>query len=77
MDDHCPVTLLDHVGQYGKCRGQAGVSFGEDIDIRTFTPRHIDGCVDGLFDIFTIEIEGKSLGLEGRAAVRVSGKSHQ
>jgi len=66
VSDDRPFALLDHVRQDGERGRQAGVPVRENVDRRTFLPRHV-GCVDGLFDICAVKIEWRDLYLGERA----------
>jgi hypothetical protein len=52
---------MDDVGEDCECRWQALISIRERTCVGTFNPFRVDGCVDGFFDFFEVEIEGRLL----------------
>ena len=65
MNDNAPVALLNNVRKYGKRRWQAGVSVGEDIDLRAFVPSLVKGGVDSLLHVLAVEVNRRLLIGEG------------
>lgn len=57
MHDDAPVAFLDNVWKHSKRRRQAGVSVWEDIIVRAFSPGGVYRCVDGIFDVSTVEVK--------------------
>ncbi len=72
MHNHGPFALLYHVRKHTVHRGrQALVTAAayEHILVRAFDPRNVRWSVNGLLDIFAIEVERGDLSLRKRASV--------
>jgi hypothetical protein len=57
MDNDRSLTLLNDLGKDGECWWQAVISTRENIDIGTFLPGNVDGCVDSFLHILTVKVE--------------------
>jgi hypothetical protein len=67
------LALLDSIRQHGKGRGQAGIPFGEHIDVRAFGPVNIGRCMDSLLHICTIKVQRSELDIWERATGKSMG----
>lgn len=68
VDDDRTLTLLYRIRKH--CRygwWGARITVRKDIDIGTFSPCDVHGCVNGFFDVLTVEIERRDLCLGERA----------
>ena len=56
MNDDTPIALLDDAGKHSKGRWQARISIREDVNVRALEPSLVDGSMDSVFHVCTVEI---------------------
>ena len=66
MNDNAPVTPLNDARKHGERRRQASIPIGEDVNLRALGPSLVEGGMDSLLHILTIEV---NRGLRGTAGV--------